>query len=107
MATIAGYPPPVDGLDATFARLRHDAVRAAAGEDLGFGAVDAHFDPASLGEQAVLSEYLTAQQLLPGAVQDATRLEMGRTYEELDAGKVDRKRGSAATVREKKVAGVA
>ena len=44
------------------------------------------------------------QQLLPGVEQDPTRLEMGRKYEEVDSGAVDRERGAAATDREKAVA---
>ena len=37
-------------------------------------------------------------------LQDATRLEMGKTYEQLDKGKVDRKKGAAPTAREVAVA---
>lgn len=44
------------------------------------------------------------QQLLPGEVQDATKLEMGRKYEEVDAGEVSREKGAAPSQREKGVA---
>lgn len=36
--------------------------------------------------------------------QDATKLEMGRTYEMVDSGEVARQRGAAATQREKDLA---
>ena len=42
-----------------------------------------------------------AHRLLPGEEQDATKLEMGRTYEQLDSGEVTaRERGAAPTERE-------
>ena len=41
---------------------------------------------------------------MPGVEQDPTRLEMGRRYEEVDSGAVDRERGAAATDRERAVA---
>ena len=45
------------------------------------------------------------QQLLPGTSQDPTKLEMGRKYEEVDAGAVaPREPGAPATDREKAVA---
>ena len=48
--------------------------------------------------------YALVQQLLPGTEQDPTRLEMGRKYEEVDSGAVDRERGAAPTDREQAVA---
>ena len=43
----------------------------------------------------------TAHQFLPGEEQDATKLEMGRTYEQVDRGEVaPRARGAAPTARE-------
>jgi hypothetical protein len=55
-------------------------------------------------EAAVEASYRVLQQMLPGEQQDATKLEMGRTYEEVDAGKVGRERGAAPTERELSVA---
>ena len=47
------------------------------------------------------AEYALLQQLLPGETQDATQLEMGRTYEQVDRGEVaPRARGAAPTARE-------
>lgn len=55
----------------------------------------------SLEESAVQATYDAMQQLLPGESQDATKLEMGRTYEEVDQGVVvPRARGAAPTERE-------
>ena len=61
-------------------------------------------DKAPPSEAAVEASYRVLQQMLPGEQQDATKLEMGRTYEEVDAGKVGRKRGAAPTERELSVA---
>jgi len=98
--TLKGYESPIDGFATAFARLRSDEVRKESGEDLGFGAQPSD----SRGELAVAAEYSLLMQLLPGEVQDATRLEMGKTYEQLDKGKVDRKKGAAPTAREVAVA---
>lgn len=61
-------------------------------------------DKAPPSEAAVEASYRVLQQMLPGEQQDATKLEMGRTYEEVDAGKVGRERGAAPTERELSVA---
>lgn len=54
-----------------------------------------------LDEAAVDAAYGFLQQCLPGEEQDATKLEMGRTYEQVDAGDVvSRTRGAAPTERE-------
>lgn len=46
-----------------------------------------------------------APRFLPGEEQDATKLEMGRTYEQVDAGEVAaRERGAAPTAREMEMA---
>ena len=58
----------------------------------------------SPSRRATAATYALVQQLLPGVEQDPTRLEMGRRYEEVDSGAVDRERGAAATDREKAVA---
>merc|ERR1712224_383196 len=56
-------------------------------------------------EDVVYASYELMQQLLPGENQDATRLEMGRTYEQVDAGEVKpRERGAAPTERETNLA---
>eukprot|EP00793_Prasinoderma_coloniale_P001393 PRCOL_00005168-RA len=106
MMTLVGeaYPAPKEGLEYTFSLLYTDEQRAAMGEDVGFGVDGNNGDTLCAGELAVRTSFLSAQQMLPGEVQDATRLEMGRTYEQLDAGKVDRKPGAAPTEREVKVA---
>ncbi|KAK3249871.1 hypothetical protein CYMTET_40721 [Cymbomonas tetramitiformis] len=98
MLTLAGdsYPPPADGLDAVFGRLQTDQERAEMREDMGFG----DGDPSGPGEAAVRAQYGLAMQMLPGEAQEPTKLEMGRTYEEVDQGKVNRKKGAAATARE-------
>ena len=86
MFTLAGYPAPRDGLTAALEALALDAD----------GALD---------EAHVEASYKLLQQLLPGEEQDATKLEMGRTYEQVDRGEVDaRERGAAATEREKAMA---
>lgn len=83
--TLAGYPAPRD-LGPALAQLSPDAA----------GAID---------EAAVSATYAALQQLLPGEEQDATKLEMGRTYEQLDAGSVvPRERGAAPTQREQAMA---
>jgi len=83
--TLAGYPPPRE-LSPLLERLTPDAA----------GALD---------ESAVDATYHALQQLLPGEEQDATKLEMGRTYEQLDAGVVvPRERGAAPTDRERQLA---
>ena len=101
MCTLAGdaYPAPGD-FGPAFSRLLSDEQRAAMGEDVGFGASE----PTAAGEAFVQGQYLLAAQLLPGEAQDATKLEMGRTYEEVDQGKVSRERGAAPTEREVRVA---
>ena len=101
MCTLAGdaYPAPGD-FGPAFSRLLSDEQRATMGEDVGFGASE----PTAAGEAFVQGQYLLAAQLLPGEAQDATKLEMGRTYEEVDQGKVSRERGAAPTEREVRVA---
>eukprot|EP00873_Tetraselmis_striata_P005761 jgi/Tetstr1/426025/TSEL_016371.t1 len=100
VATLAGYAPPADRLETAFSRLFTDEERADAGEDTGFGS----YGEDTPGEMAVRAQFNIMQQLLPGAIQDPTRLEMGRTYEEMDAGKVNRSKGAAPTLRERSVA---
>eukprot|EP00192_Tetraselmis_astigmatica_P012630 CAMPEP_0117657294 /NCGR_PEP_ID=MMETSP0804-20121206/5254_1 /TAXON_ID=1074897 /ORGANISM="Tetraselmis astigmatica, Strain CCMP880" /LENGTH=421 /DNA_ID=CAMNT_0005463739 /DNA_START=162 /DNA_END=1427 /DNA_ORIENTATION=+ len=100
MITVQGYAPPADGFKGVFSRLLSDDERSAAGEDIGFGAAE----PRSPGEQWVSAQYNIMMQLLPGEAQDPTRLEMGRKYEEVDSGTVDRKSGAAPTQREKNLA---
>jgi len=57
-------------------------------------------------EASVEATYRLLQQMLPGEQQDATKLEMGRTYEQVDRGEVAaRERGAEATERELEVAG--
>ena len=57
-------------------------------------------------ELAVDATYAILQQMLPGETQDATKLEMGRSYEEVDSGKVaPRAPGAAPTRRERAMAG--
>ena len=101
MCTLAGeaYPAPAD-LGPVFGRLLCDEERTSLGEDVGFGASEA----GRAGEAFVQGQFLLAAQLLPGEVQDATKLEMGRTYEEVDKGKVNRLPGAAPTDREVRVA---
>ena len=55
-------------------------------------------------EAQVAASYQLLQQLLPGEAQDATKLEMGQTYEQVDSGEVSRERGAAATERERALA---
>ena len=83
--TLAGYPKPRDVVPA-LERLRPD-------------------EDGPLDEAAVAATYAALQQCLPGEEQDATKLEMGRTYEQLDTGKVvPRERGAAPTERERALA---
>lgn len=88
MFTLAGYPAPSDGLASALAALTPDAAGPPP-------------------EARVYAAYDLLQQLLPGEAQDATRLEMGRTYEQVDRGEVSRERGAAPTEREKAVASAA
>jgi len=88
MFTLAGYPAPSDGLATALAGLTPDAAGPPP-------------------EARVYASYELLQQLLPGEAQDATRLEMGRTYEQVDRGEVSRERGAAPTEREKAVASAA
>eukprot|EP00316_Scyphosphaera_apsteinii_P024325 CAMPEP_0119301032 /NCGR_PEP_ID=MMETSP1333-20130426/2894_1 /TAXON_ID=418940 /ORGANISM="Scyphosphaera apsteinii, Strain RCC1455" /LENGTH=321 /DNA_ID=CAMNT_0007303005 /DNA_START=60 /DNA_END=1025 /DNA_ORIENTATION=+ len=79
--TLAGYPAPRT-LSSALERLKPDSEMP-------------------LPEAVTDSVYAALQQLLPGEEQDATKLEMGRTYEQLDSGEVSaRERGAAATARE-------
>lgn len=83
--TLAGYPAP-PSLSTSLEALRDDA-------------------DGPLDEGAVDAAYAVLQQLLPGEQQDATKLEMGRTYEQVDQGVVTpRERGAAPTDREKALA---
>lgn len=61
-------------------------------------------DEGPLDASEVLANYKLLQQLLPGEEQDATKLEIGRSYEQVDRGEVARERGAAATTREKELA---
>merc|ERR1719163_2255721 len=88
MFTLTGYPAPSDGLSTALAGLTPDAA-------------------GPLPETRVTAAYELLQQLLPGEAQDATRLEMGRTYEQVDAGEVSRERGAAPTAREQAIASAA
>ena len=47
-------------------------------------------DVEGLTEEQVEANFALLQQLLPGEVQDAARLAMGQTYEQLDAGTTGR-----------------
>jgi len=85
MFTLAGYPAPRE-LAPVLEGLVPDAAMP-------------------LDEAAVDATYATLQQFLPGEEQDATKLEMGRTYEQVDAGEVAaRERGAAPTAREMEMA---
>lgn len=83
--TLAGYPPP-NSLSTALERLSADAA-------------------GPLPEAAVDAAYDLLQQCLPGEEQDATKLEMGRTYEQVDSGEVRRESGAPPTERELSVAG--
>jgi len=83
--TLAGYPPPTS-LSPVLDRLELDNADANSDNDI---------------NDAAYKAYQLMQQLLPGEEQDATRLEMGRTYEQVDSGDVQgRVRGAAPTERE-------
>merc|ERR1719487_2752760 len=84
MVTLAGYPAPRT-LASVLEPLKKDA--------------EGPLDPVS-----VEATYKMLQQLLPGEEQDATKLEMGRSYEQVDRGEVARERGAAPTQRERDVA---
>jgi len=84
--TVANYPPP-KSLSPVLDQLEKD-------------------DVINLDGESVYTSYRLMQQLLPGENQDGTRLEMGRTYEQVDSGEVAaRTRGAAPTEREKEIAG--
>jgi uncharacterized protein YbjT (DUF2867 family) len=87
MFTLAGYPPARDGIGSALAKLALDGEGGA------------------ISEAEVTATYGVLQQMLPGEEQDATKLEMGRTYEQVDAGAVAaRERGAAPTDRELQLA---
>jgi len=88
MFTLAGYPPSRAGLGPALTRLAPD--KSPGGADLPDDVVDA--------------TYAAMQQCLPGVEQDATKLEMGRTYEQVDRGEVAREPGTAPTAREVELA---
>ena len=85
MFTLAGYPAPSEGLGGALETLALDA-------------------DGPVPEAQVAASYQLLQQLLPGEAQDATKLEMGQTYEQVDRGEVSRERGAAATERERALA---
>ncbi len=68
IANSEGYYPPAPSLGPALARL----------------VPDAHNGGTGLSEDAVRVTYALLQQLLPGEKQDAARLAMGQTYEQLD-----------------------
>jgi len=85
--TVTGYPPPIS-LSPVLDRLERDDL--------------INLDD----DESLYTSYRLMQQLLPGENQDATRLEMGRTYEQVDSGEVAaRIRGAAPTEREMEIAG--
>eukprot|EP00747_Dinoflagellata_sp_TGD_P221850 gnl/TRDRNA2_/TRDRNA2_93626_c0_seq1.p1 gnl/TRDRNA2_/TRDRNA2_93626_c0~~gnl/TRDRNA2_/TRDRNA2_93626_c0_seq1.p1 ORF type:complete len:493 (+),score=89.05 gnl/TRDRNA2_/TRDRNA2_93626_c0_seq1:59-1537(+) len=84
MITLAGYPAP-NTLASILEPLKKDS--------------EGPLDPLE-----VEATHRIMQQLLPGEEQDATKLEMGRTYEQVDRGEVARTPGAAPTEREKKLA---
>lgn len=83
--TLAGYPPP-KSITTVLEKLETDAT-------------------INNDSEGVYASFQLMQQLLPGEEQDATRLEMGKTYEQVDRGEVDRARGAAPTEREQELAG--
>jgi hypothetical protein len=68
IANSGGYYPPAHALGPALSRL----------------VPDAHDGGRGLGEEAIRATYALLQQLLPGEKQDAARLAMGQTYEQLD-----------------------
>ena len=87
MFTLAGYAERRDGLGPVLEGLAPD--------------MDDSKNAIPLDEAAVAATYAVLQQCLPGEEQDATKLEMGRTYEQVDSGEVAaRERGAAPTERE-------
>ena len=80
--TLTGYPRPRDGMENVFDILTLDGYGLNS-DDAGYGFV---------------------QQLLPGEEQDGSKLEMGRSYEQVDTGVVERRaRGAEPTEREIKL----
>lgn len=74
VADAEGYYPPAPSLGPALARL----------------AADGDSDGEGPGDEAVRATYAVLQQLLPGEKQDAARLAMGQTYEQLDAEETGR-----------------
>ena len=68
IANSEGYYPPAPTLGPALSRLVPDSQNGGTG----------------LSEDAVRATYALMQQLLPGEKQDAARLAMGQTYEQLD-----------------------
>ena len=66
-----GYYPPAESIGVALSRLQ----------------LDSEGGPS---EEVVKATYAVMQQLLPGETQDASRLAMGQTYEQLDKGEVGR-----------------
>jgi len=67
--TIDGYPP-AGAINSALARLR--------------------MDEEGIPDETLAATYAMMQQLLPGEKQDASKLAMGQTYEELDKGEMGR-----------------
>mmetsp|Transcript_58987 Transcript_58987/g.128074 ORF Transcript_58987/g.128074 Transcript_58987/m.128074 type:complete len:347 (-) Transcript_58987:222-1262(-) len=85
MFTLTGYPAP-RSCSTALERLKPDSSMP-------------------LQEAEVEATYNVLQQMLPGEEQDATKLEMGRTYEQVDSRAVAaRERGAAPTERERELA---
>jgi len=104
MLSLKGYPAP-RSLAPALARLLPDLPRPAAGAGGADSSGAEWKGPLPLEEGAIAAEYAVLQQLLPGEAQDATALEMGRTYEQVDKGEVQAREARAeATDREKKLA---
>ena len=71
LADSVGYYPPAESMGVALGRLRKDSEGMPS-------------------EEVVKATYAVMQQLLPGEKQDASRLAMGQTYEQLDKGEVGR-----------------
>eukprot|EP00804_Cyclotella_cryptica_P026145 CCRYP_013036-RB/>CCRYP_013036-RB protein AED:0.05 eAED:0.05 QI:326/1/1/1/0.66/0.5/4/2043/389 len=74
IANSDGYYPPATTLSAALGRLQSDSENGGKGPS----------------EEVVRATYAIMQQLLPGEKQDASKLAMGQTYEQLDKGETGR-----------------
>jgi hypothetical protein len=80
---LAGYPPARSIAPALERLVKDDSTSTST-------STTTSTTTCSISEAQLEANFALLQQLLPGEVQDAAKLAMGQTYEELDQGKTGR-----------------